>query len=766
MATASVASALRWTAPFSPAKSPTLTFSTENGPAKDTVLLSSSSKKPEILDAEGEVVGKPTSGKTSLTSAGNEKSPTLIAKPSASPRVSTSKSPRISIKDGLKENVSFKDTRVVSHPKGSASTKESCSAPNPNDIVEEEDVPIDETLLKKFSNVDGVTAKAQPAIPRPDHVLNVLPDRISHIESNFNQVEKSCNRLSQYSQSSSVNANGYSREITETWSSIVKKMKFSILSVFLNGCLLFLLNSARDGVVLSIQATIVNQFGGIILLVVLMICNAATIWSLNEAGSCLFGYLLSSKNGFSFAVCGYMHVPPLAKMPFAQSLSLTSKYRKILSRTSFIWIIVEFLKFLIPISAVSLVAEKYAFYNDVSNCVYFVQDSKLKPFDRKWPNLDTEGGVAEYVFGSSLGIMRSEVPGVNMTTAMYPPQLISALSNGDVIQGLGFAADISTVCKCAVDASIKAMVSAGVHESHALNVLQEYMSLKRQPGLTFGIVSSNDSLVISNVFSGYSLCGGNIITKTMPLVCSTTINNHRTMMLEIMFMTDGTSASIAPHTVTPLYSVGKADIPTWLFFAMNSILNGPVSSYLTPPTVPGSLSPLLWWTTPNLIGIDRAILESGMETMYAILFKAGIQRTYSAKGTQCPRKNLITSYQSTVSIISSGYMTLVILLVIQMVISICSILAFSVWLFSPTPVGPAVRATQEPIYLITLLQSSNNVGIGLNDLCNAESYSIWQRLDVRCRIGEHISTMEDEIGKIVVDKPSLVRPLQNGKKYF
>ncbi|KAJ3072652.1 hypothetical protein HDU99_002143 [Rhizoclosmatium hyalinum] len=185
-----------------------------------------------------------------------------------------------------------------------------------------------------------------------------------------------------------------------------------------------------------------------------------------------------------------------------------------------------------------------------------------------------------------------------------------------------------------------------------------------------------------------------------------------------------------------------------------------------PPTVPGSVSPLLWWTTPNLIAIDRAAVEAGMETMYSILFKAAIQRTYTPAAAQCIRKNTVNSHQSTIGMQLTGYYITLGMLSIQMGITIFSIIAFIIWFMSPNPIGPAVRATHESIYLMTLLTSSPHLGIGINELCNAETYAIWQRLDVVCRIGESLDTLEEEVGKIIVDKPSLVRPIQNGKKYF
>ncbi|KAJ3230908.1 hypothetical protein HDU81_004141 [Chytriomyces hyalinus] len=560
--------------------------------------------------------------------------------------------------------------------------------------------------------------------------------------------------------------NSSSREITETWAIIAKRMKWVFLSLLLNGGLLGVLAFAKNGVQIELSAVAVNQFAGIFLLIILLIANMLTIWSLNDAAACVFGYLLCSKNGFTFAACGYVQANSLLKMNFAQSLSLTSKYRKNLTRASVIWIIVEMVKVLSPISAMGTTALPYAVYNSVSACVYFVQDNAVGPYDRGWPTLETEAGVSEYVFGSSIGHMRSEMPNLNFTTAIFPPALISPLNHGDTIQGLGFSADISTVCRCSTGFDASSLAAAGVDKSQADDVLEAHRNLKKQPGITFGTIIQNDSLVISNVFSGYALCGGNNPGKrNLPLVCSTTISNHQALMVEIEFMTDGTAASFSPNIVTPMYIVSKADVKRWLSFAMMKMTDGPVSFREMPATVPGSLAPLLWWTSPNLMAIDRALVEAGMETMYAVLFKGAIQRTYSTMATGCPRKNMLASHNSLIMISDSAFTASCILLGIHLFFTLLSAVSFSVWFMSAHPIGPAVRAMQESIYMVALLGSSGHVGTGLPQLCNAESYAIWQKLDVRCRIGESLNSGEDEIGKIVVDKPALVRPLKNGKRY-
>ncbi|KAJ3354685.1 hypothetical protein HDU83_004907 [Entophlyctis luteolus] len=517
-----------------------------------------------------------------------------------------------------------------------------------------------------------------------------------------------------------------------------------------NVFLLLFLQQMKNGMILQVPASFMNQFGGIILLMLLLICNVLTIWGMDEAAACLYGSMLCSKAGYSFAATGFVQTSSFRKIQFAQNLSLSSKYRKQFSRASMLWLLAEAIKLLIPLSAVSIAATQWADYNDAIDCIYFTQDTV--PVDREFPTLDVEAGVAEYVFGTSLGIMRSEVSGVNVTTAMIPPVLIGPLNNGDKILGPGFSAEISTSCTCASEVSASAFVAAGVDESQANDVVDKFMQLNMSLGVTFGVTTGNGSVKISNTLSGVEICGG---LRNNPLICSTIITNHLSIIVENEFMTDGTTASIAPNIITFVSVTSQANIESWLAFGMNAVVNGPVSFYSMLATVPGSLATLLWWTSPNLIAIDRSLIEAGIETMYAILFKAAIQRTYSTSAMSCPRKNTLNSMQSSVTLLYLGYVSCNIFLSIQLVLCVLSFASFGVWFLSPSPIGPAVRAAKEPIYSAALLSSSCNIGNGIESLCNAETYAIWQVLDVKCKVGESLDTLDDETGKIVVDKLSL-----------
>ena len=257
------------------------------------------------------------------------------------------------------------------------------------------------------------------------------------------------------------------------------------------------------------------------------------------------------------------------------------------------------------------------------------------------------------------------------------------------------------------------------------------------------------------------LCGGLNMTS-MP-VCTTTFANHSQAIVMMEYMTDGTTASIAQKDVRVRELTEAADLNTWAFGALSNILGSGVIKVALPSQIPAMMSPLLWWTTADLMAIDPALLGAGLETMYTILFRAGVQRSYSTAGQQCVRE-IVNPTLSKISMQDYGYKAALSALIIQLVFNAVSIAAFIPWIFCKSPAGPAIRAMNESIYFTTLLADSN-LSDNLKGLCNAPTYAIWQALDVSVRIGESIMTQDDAVGHITMDKPKVVRPLVNARRY-
>ena len=108
------------------------------------------------------------------------------------------------------------------------------------------------------------------------------------------------------------------------------------------------------------------------------------------------------------------------KTAFANDLSLNSAARKILTRVSFMWSIMEILKILTPVGASSLRTSVIKSDGFTVDCIEYQQVGA--PVDRQWPTIKTEIGFAELIFGKSIGRLRSEEE-VDITQAIIGPQV-------------------------------------------------------------------------------------------------------------------------------------------------------------------------------------------------------------------------------------------------------------------------------------------------------------------------------------------------------
>ena len=176
------------------------------------------------------------------------------------------------------------------------------------------------------------------------------------------------------------------------------------------------------------------------------------------------------------------------------------------------------------------------------------------------------------------------------------------------------------------------------------------------------------------------------------------------------------------------------------------------------------IHPALYWTSSDLLTVNPSLYEAGMETFFTILLRAGIQRTYSTEGVSCIR-NVVLETKSKLTIGDYGFKTAVVMLTSQLIFSVAAMLAFVPWLINTSPAGPAIRAVKEFIYFTTLLGDSN-YSDNIRNLCNAQTFAIWQGLDVKVRVGEAVDTVDEDMGRITMDKIKIVRQLVNGRKYL
>jgi hypothetical protein len=558
------------------------------------------------------------------------------------------------------------------------------------------------------------------------------------------------------------------REISETFSNKMYEMKWCIFALICNIVLLLFVLALPGGLIVDLSKSTVAMFGCVCFEIVLLITNIISVKALDDGFQAYFGNVLSAK-GVSMAICGFAQTRSFLKMTYASELSLNSSVRKILVRLSYFWIIIEALKLLTPVPATSLIYEVVKADFGQTDCIEFTQSGILT--DRQWPNMEVEAGVAELIFGASIGNLRSQIAEpLNATTAVIGPQLLGAVNDGDTIVGMGFTADIVTKCNCSPDDAtmpgINAtdFVSVGVTSSIAGEMADRVNKLNDVAStfaMAVAIENGKDHVNITTVLVNTAVCGGlNVYSQP---VCKTTISNHRFAEIEMTYMTDGTPASIAQEFASIREIKEGADIETWLYKSMVNIFEGEMTDYQFPPTVSGMLTPLMYWTSSDLVAINVAMMESGIETFFTILLRSAIQRTYGSKGARCTR-NVIVESQAMLRIKTYGGQSAIVALVIQLVFAAFSAAAFLPWFLNKAPAGPAIRAVKESVYFTTLLADSN-FSDNLRGLCNAPTFAIWQGLDIVVRVGESVESMDDEVGHITMDKPKLVRPLTNGRRY-
>ena len=539
-------------------------------------------------------------------------------------------------------------------------------------------------------------------------------------------------------------------------------MKWCALALTINAVLLWFFVSLQEGVVMQVPPDTVAHFGSVFVIIILLFSNILTITAMNHGFQAFFGNVFATK-GTSMVVCGFSQTYSLFKLSFANDLSLNSKVRKVLSRLAYLWILAELLKLTTPVPSTALITDVLKEDSGTTDCLEFHQGGHV--VDRKWPNMNVEAGLAELVFGNSIGYLRSQLTDpLNATLAIVGPQLVGAVNDGDTIVGNGFVADIVTTCSCPTKTdNVDDLIQKGIPADRAAEVhaMAQNLTNNLQNLVMINLVKTTaDYVNISSVMLNTSVCGGK--NETSYPICVTQISNHHNALIEMRYMTDGTPASIAQENAKLRYLTGGADL-SWVASGITNILGGDLTYYEMTPTVPGMINPLLYWCTSNLQSINPTLLDAGLETTFTMLLRAAIQRSYNTKGAKCTR-NVVIESSSKLTIYPYGATTVVVAMSIQLLLSFIAAMAFIPWFLSESPAGPGIRAVREAIYFTALLADSN-FSENIRSLCNAPTFAIWQGLDVVVRVGEAVETVDEDMGRITMDKPKMVRKLVNGRKY-
>ncbi|KAJ3272046.1 hypothetical protein HDV01_005998 [Terramyces sp. JEL0728] len=478
-------------------------------------------------------------------------------------------------------------------------------------------------------------------------------------------------------------------------------------------------------------------------------------------GSAFVGCLITRPQGYSLAACGFIQANLISKFFFAGKLSYRSTSRTFLSRLSVLWFI-QTLTLVLPLfSASAVYASNYYVYSGTLGCLIYTESGE--PYDRYWPSIQSEMGFSELCFGSAVGILRSEED-VPFSTLVIAPQLIDAAADRTIIVGSGYVTNISTSCSCIDSASSANIASNGnIPVGIAQNMSTQVTGFENIPAMVNYVRSNSTAVTINTILTGTNVCTMTDPSKIGYPLCTTTAFDLRTASVSITFMTDGSPASIAPKNVEIL-STGGSSVISWLFTAYTSILEGVQTSTVLPETVKGSINPLLWWSTTNMQSVNPALLSAGVESMFAILGRAGVQRTYTHTSSRCSQS--IIDYNSIVLRMGeTGYSLGLIFFGLQLAMVVLAFLGTIPWLLCKHPIYPGIRIVTDHVFFMVMINSTLASLFGVN--ATMDSPLIWTKFDFVVRVGEAIKTRDDpDLGQIILDRPKFVSHFSKGKSYY
>jgi hypothetical protein len=215
-------------------------------------------------------------------------------------------------------------------------------------------------------------------------------------------------------------------------------------------------------------------------------------------------------------------------------------------------------------------------------------------------------GNAEYIFGTSLGNLSSEMP-INSTTFISTPQLMEPCEDGTTIVGAGYSVNIISTCSCSRSYQTDDLILAGVSAAAATNFTNAVSAQRLSAAMMNSIVHNRDekNIEITTILTGNNICvSGDPDVKPVP-VCKTVMSNHFKVLSQIRYMSDGSRASITPDIATLIETQEEANL-TWVEKALTNYFGGEFSSFGLPPTYPQTVNPMMWWATVNM----RVIINS------------------------------------------------------------------------------------------------------------------------------------------------------------
>ncbi|KAJ3414980.1 hypothetical protein HDV05_005811 [Chytridiales sp. JEL 0842] len=517
----------------------------------------------------------------------------------------------------------------------------------------------------------------------------------------------------------------HAHEVSETMGTKSKETGFIFFAVVFNAMISVFTIMLINTVILPISPSMVTYAGGVLLQLILLMSNEITSMAVDHAVTIYFGGRYTEKKGYSLAACFFMQQNPLMRFSFTQKLSLNSPCRVFLQRVSLVFLILEAVNLLGPIGASGVIGSAVRDVSSPIDCILF--DQPEKPLNRGYPTLETTAGVMEYVFGDALGCLRSQrdqcTPFNNASRFLFGPQIMGAIESGSTIIGRGYGADIHVDCTCTniTDGLTSSLVLSERDRMTVLDYLGNstlpfmYMSsvhsYKNAPPPTGSSIGASGGESQSHIVLGnIGVCGG--LSSTILPVCKTQITQPFDALISCLFLTDGTPASIA---------LARSDVY-------------------------GTLDPAADHSD-FFIGVKESFRPIQMSTLHHAL------HSIFPNGTLHPFPSTVPGMISAMLYWTSRELT-----------------AVSPTLFEPgveTLVAALLRAGLQRTLKTegTMCRGYASMKSLVEGANNAEEHVIWQALDTVVRIGEYIEGIDANVGQIKMDRPKLIRPLQNGKLY-
>ena len=98
--------------------------------------------------------------------------------------------------------------------------------------------------------------------------------------------------------------------------------------------------------------------------------------------------------------------------------------------------------------------------------------------------------------------------------------------------------------------------------------------------------------------------------------------------------------------------------------------------------------------TENMQAVSSGLLETGMETLTALILRASIQRSYTVSGSTCVQ-TISDPASVTIKLSNFGFSLGLIWVIIQFLVVILGFMMYIPWMISEFPMLPAIQIAND-----------------------------------------------------------------------